>query len=404
KYGKVIELPDGLKFAYMTWPKGNPESAVFECGHCGCNIEEDHKAWMMEEGSKFENDGWVATAPSKGHAGFHIWAAYSLFPNAAWGKLAAEFIEAKASNDNQALQVFVNTVLGEDWEDVGERVDETALEKRREDYDGIAPRDVIVITAGVDIQGNRIEVEKVGWALNNESWGLGKTVIYGDPTGPDIWDELEDVLDELVPHELGFNMPVSAACVDSGFLTQTVQIWCQQRWSKRYWAIKGIGGPGRSIWPKKSAKTKGKLTQFSIGVDAAKELIYSRLRLTNHGAGYCHFNMTYDRDHFEQLTAEEVVLKYQKGLPVRHWQVKDGGNKRNEALDIRVYALAALEGMKVSGLSMPRRQAAVNKKAGNVPVPPDQPTTPVDHPPAKTAIKKKRNRRRVGRSSLMRSR
>lgn len=409
EYGQVVELPDGFKFAYMKWPKGEPEAAYFECGHCGCDIEEKDKAWMIETGSMLENDGWVATAPFKGHAGFHIWAAYSLFPNAAWGKLAEEFLEAKAANDNQELQVYVNTVLGEDWENTGERVDDGILEKRREDYDGYAPRDVLVITAGVDIQGNRIEVEKVGWALNGESWGLGKTVIYGDPTGPDVWNDLDDVLDEKVPHELGFDMPTTAACIDTGYLTQTVQAWCHPRWSKRYWAIKGVGGAGKSIWPKKAAKTKGKLTQFSIGVDAAKEMIYARLRIAERGPGYSHFNMSYEKDHFEQLTAEEVVIKYFKGMPVRTWQVRGGGNRRNEGLDIRVYALAALEGLKVMGLSMKKRKAAVNKKAGpNIPekarspevLPENNPDTPSPAP----VKRKRRPRRRTGGAGIMRGR
>lgn len=405
EYGDVITPPDGIGIAYMKWPKDEPEKACFECPHCGCDIEEKDKVWMIETAAKMENDGWVATAPFNGHAGFHIWTAYSVFPNARWGILAREFLNAKRAKDNQELQVFVNTVLGEAWEDRGERVDDGILEARREDYGDIAPREVIVITAGVDIQGNRIEAEKVGWGLNRESWGLGKKVLYGDPTGEEVWNELDAFLSEPVMHEGGFEMNVAAACIDSGYLTQTVVLWCQQRWGRRWWATKGMAGPGRPIWPRKVAKTKGKLTQFIIGVDAAKEMVYANLRITEPGPGYCHFNMSYDRDHFEQMTAEEVVVKYVKGLPVRQWQIKGGGRARNEALDIRVGALAALEGLRFHGLKMSKQAAVIANRAGAEPIE-DRPETikpapqPVEMAPVRRV--KSKARRRVGRSSLLR--
>lgn len=417
-FGMPIAPPDDIKIAYMRWPKDKPELAYFDCGHCGTEIHEEHKAWMIEEATRFENDGWVATAQFKGHAGFHIWSAYSLFPNARWGVLASEFLEIKKANDNQALQVYINTVLGELWEPRGERVDDAALLARREDYGSVAPADGVVATAGVDVQGNRLEAEKVVWGLNGESWGMGKVVIYGDPTGADVWQQLDDYLSEPIQHELGFDLPVMAACIDSNYLTQTVCAWCQQRWGRRWWAIKGMGGQGRAIWPKKVSKTKGKLNQFIIGVDAAKELIYSRLRLPDPGAGYCHFNMEYDAEHFDQLTAEEVKVAYSKGLPIRTWELKPG-KLRNEGLDIRVYALAALEGLRLMGLSMSKRKASMQRRAGGKPKPSKQAGAKAEDAGAESEaperdeaaatpdapqqrVKKKRKRRAAGTSSLMR--
>ncbi|WP_299377276.1 phage terminase large subunit family protein, partial [uncultured Kiloniella sp.] len=396
-YGEPIECPDGIKIAYMKWPKGKPEEAHFICGHCGCEMHEEDKAWMIDHGRAMEDDGWVATAPFKGHAGLHIWAAYSLFPNAAWSKLAAEFLESKS--DPQALQVFVNTVLGEVWEDRGERVDGEGLIKRRENYGLVCPRDVVTITAGVDIQGNRIEVERVGWGLNGESWGLEKTVLYGDPTGPLIWDELDELLATRIQHEGGFELPIAATCVDANYLTQTVTQYCSQRFGRRIWAIRGIGGAGKPIWPKKASKTKGKLTVFNVGTDAAKELVYSRLRMPDFGPGYSHFNMSYDEDHFKQLTSEEVKIKYFKGQQVRYWDLKEG-HKRNEALDIRVYATAALEALKVGGFNLKRRKKEINARTDkNGPVV-DVVRQEEEHEPVMVPVakKKKRSRRRVRRS------
>lgn len=359
-----ITLPDGLAWALMRWPKGEPERAYFVCGHCARDIEEEHKAFMVENGV------WVATAPFRGRAGFHIWAAYSLFPNARWGKLATEFSELRADRDTQGLQVFVNTVLGETWEDEGQRISDKELSERREDYEG-APRDVVVVTAGVDVQGNRLEVERVGWCADNQSYGLGVTVIHGDPTGADVWAALDDLLNEPVPHELGFPVRVSAVAVDSNYLTQTVQSWCSERWGRRVWAVRGVPGRGKPIWPKRPGKrSKTNLPFFNVGADSAKDTIYARLNnLEPNTPGYCHFNMTYDDDYFDQLTAEEAIDGFAKGMPTREWRLRPG-KRRNEALDIRVYALAALEGLRTMGFRLREAARRLQAKATELGAPP----------------------------------
>jgi len=353
-YGVPIELPSGVKYATMGWEKGEPETAHMVCGHSGCIIEEEHKVSMVAGGA------WVATRSSPGHAGFHIWAGYSLFPNASWPNLVREFTEIMERKDWLGLQVFVNTVLGEAWESRGDRIEGSALFNRREDYGDVAPAQTVAVTAGVDIQGDRIEIERVAWAPTYESWGLGKTIIYGDPTGTAIWDALHENLMKPTQHELGHEMSLLAAAIDSGYLTNTVTAWCSERWGRRWWAIKGQSGSGRPIWPKKASKTKDKFPQFIIGVDEAKELTYGRLRLDEPGPGYCHFNKSYDEDHFEQMAAEEVVVEYERGQPIRKWQLRPG-RKRNEGLDIRVYALAAFESAKIMGFNPTKRQERMIK-------------------------------------------
>lgn len=357
-----------LRWANLKWPKGEPENAYFLCDSGnGCVIEETDKAWMLEEAQRRNKAGdkrygWVATAPFRGHAGFHIWAAYSLFPNAAWGKLAKEWTEV--CRDPKELQVFINTVLGEVWENTGERIDDSILLARRENYLA-APREVLACTAGVDIQANRIEVEKVGWGLGNESWGLGKWVLHGDPTSQEVWDALEMVLKEPIRREDGSTMKLMAVGIDCNYLTQKVASFARSKWSHRWWAMRGVAGAKKPIFPMRPGKLRvEKLSFFNIGVDNAKDDVYGYLRVNVPGPGFCHFNKTYDAEHFDQLTAEEAKVSYERGMPTRAWALKPG-KKRNEALDIRVYAYAALQGLLLMGLSlrsMARKQGITTDK------------------------------------------
>jgi phage terminase large subunit GpA-like protein len=104
-------------------------------------------------------------------------------------------------------------------------------------------------------------------------------------------------------------------------------------------AIKGVGGDGRPLVGRPSKNNIGKVNLFPIGVDTAKHLLFSRFRITEPGAGYCHFPTDRDDEYFKQLTAEKIATRYHKGFAKREF-VKV--RARNEALDVRVYAMAAL--------------------------------------------------------------
>ncbi|MBF0463228.1 MAG: phage terminase large subunit family protein [Magnetococcales bacterium] len=133
--------------------------------------------------------------------------------------------------------------------------------------------------------------------------------------------------------------------------TLSAYAFCRTRQDRRIWAIKGVGGMGVPIWPRRSSRNnKGRVPLFAIGVDAAKESIYSRLRLKEPGPGYCHFPLDRDAEWFRQLTAEKVTTRFNKGRPIREWIKKS--HDRNEALDCRVYAMAALHGLMAMGLQL----------------------------------------------------
>ena len=329
----------------MHWENSDPKTACYVCENCGVCWNDVERWHAISKGE------WRATKPFKGHAGFALWEGYS-----SWVKLeeiVQDFLDAK--DDPEGLKTFVNTSLGECWEDRGERVDEEKLFARREAYER-APANVVCITAGVDVQDDRLEVDRFGWTVTSQSYGLGKVVLFGDPTAPRVWNELDELLSTPMEHELVGEMNISACCVDSGFLTQTVGEFCRDKWNRRIWAIKGMPGEGRPIFKRAPGKLKKtNLEFFLVGTDTVKDVLYSRLRIEDPAApGYCHFNMSYDQNHFFQLTAEEVKIKYSKGRKIRQYELRPG-RKRNEALDIFGYSLAALEGMKISGLNLRRK-------------------------------------------------
>ena len=238
------------------------------------------------------------------------------------------------------LRTWVNTTLGETWEEQGEMLDEYDLIDRVEDWGDELPEDVLMLTAGVDVQDDRLEYEIVGWGRGEESWSIDYNVLYGDPSSAELWIDLDKALQRTYRHPLSGDMTLRSACIDSGgHYTQQVYNYARNRVGKRVFAIKGIGGEGKPIIGRPSKNNIGKINLFPVGVDTAKELVYARLKMKEEGAGYCHFPLGRNEEYFRMLTAEKKVVKYFKGRPRREW-VKI--RQRNEALDCRVYATAAL--------------------------------------------------------------
>ena len=327
-----------LKWSSVRWPANEPEKAAYHCEHCGAEWTDAQRYAAIRKGE------WRADSNFTGVAGFHLNELYS--PWSRIGDIARAFIEAKKSPET--LRAWVNTSLGETWEDVGETVDDHGLMERAEEWDENAiPLGVKIITIGVDVQDDRLECEAVGWNDGEESWSLEFTRLYGDPSAPRLWADLDELIARQFRREDGAILKVSAVCVDSGgHHTQAVYRYCRDRYNRRVYAIKGMAGSGRPVWPKKASKNNsGRINLFLVGVDSAKDAVYARLRITRPGAGFCHFPASRDADWYAQLTAETVTTRYSKGFPIRQWVKKAGA--RNEALDARVYAYAALQSLNV---------------------------------------------------------
>lgn len=333
--------PHGIK-----WPSGRPSEAVYICRHCNGTILPHEKYDMMDAGA------WQATAAAgrPGIAGFHLWAAYSYSPNATWGQLAQEWVDAQGNPE--LLKTFVNTALGETWEDgFTAALEASDLQKRAESYDLLtAPAGVLMATAGVDVQRNRVEVQVIGWGAGEEAWVLNYAVIYGDPDRFEVWQQVLDVINTPIRHASGADMTVYAAAVDSGDgdTTNEVYMFARQHRKSHVLAIKGVpgakpalGAPSKQDINIRGQKIKSGVSLYPVGVDSIKSTLYSRLkREETSGAGVIHFPVGLQRDYFDQLTAEKQAVKFVHGMPKRYWKKADGD--RNEALDTAVYAYAAL--------------------------------------------------------------
>lgn len=197
-------------------------------------------------------------------------------------------------SDPPRLQTFVNTRLGEAYEDRDTApIEAERLLSRCEPFGEILPDEVALITAGVDTQDDRLELEIVGWGKGEESWSLDYQVLWGDPAFPEVWKQLDAVLLQRYPHVRDVPpLPISAVAIDSGgHRTPNVMEYVQPRQNRRVWAIKGRGGPGIPAWPKRPPKLKaGQLAPlYIVGVDSLKHTLISRLRIETASAGYCHF-------------------------------------------------------------------------------------------------------------------
>lgn len=342
-----------LKWSHLRWRDNDPETAHYVCESCGVCIEHRHKRWMVERGE------WRPTAVGNGkHAGFHIWAAYSYSPNATWSHLVAEFLEAKTNPES--LKTFVNTALGEVWEEeYSSKVGVDALMERAEVYEpGVMPESSLALTIGVDVQGgggsagDRLAVSAWAWGREEEGWLIYHQEIHGDPCRPEVWKQLDEIILRPWPHALGIKIKPDVVAIDSGgHATAEVYQYARERQGAGVIAVKGQSQRGKPPIGKASKvdlNVKGRILKRGaavspVGSDTIKTTLFGRLRHNETGPGYLHFFATVGEEYFQQLTAEKQVTRFQKGFPIREWVKKPSA--RNEALDCLVYAYAGLNRM-----------------------------------------------------------
>jgi phage terminase large subunit GpA-like protein len=336
---------DQLKFDL----KDPRNTAEYECEGCKELIPESTKGWWYELGDP--KGEWIAENPTDdlSKVGFHINALYSPQGWYSWGQIAQEFCESR--KNPVRLRVFVNTVLGETWEEKGEQPDWEKIYGRRERYPiGTVPEKAVLLTAGVDVQMDRLEVEVVGWGPGLESWSVDYQIIQGKPSDPATWAKLEEFRRKQYPHELGEYLTISCMAVDSGFSSQDVYRYCRQHHPAEVMAIKGsdrldvpLSRPTRVDLTVSGRNIANGATLRTVGSSKLKAEFYGWLSMPlpeegeDFPAGWCHFP-EYGQDFFKQLCSEKLVVKMVRGrLNYAYEKVQD----RNEALDCRVYARAA---------------------------------------------------------------
>ena len=326
------------------------------CPECGCISSE----------SEIRNapHKWVAKNPEA--LGVNrtrsFWISGFSSPWQTWESVILDFLNA--GKEPHKLKAVFNTKFGELWEDRGDIPSEERLYDAREEYDAELPDGVLYLAMGVDTQDNRLEYEVVGYGFFNETWGIEKGYIVGDPGDPDkpdlqsVWTRLDAVIDRRWKYKNGLTLKISATFIDEGgHHTQDVYEACEARKYKQVYAIKGKGGEGIPFTrpPKKVDITRrdnngnkiviGHTNHFLLGVDEGKAAIMHALKIKEPGAGYCHFPLNegrgYDMDFFNGLLSETLKFDGTK----RKWE-KLPGHDRNEALDCRNYANAAFRAAK----------------------------------------------------------
>lgn len=350
-----VSCPSCGKLQPYSWPQIRFDSVTMECVHC----KEQHKEveWKSRPGQ------WIAKNPEATKRGFHLNALAS--PWEKWSRIIEEFKSAKRKG-TENLKTWVNTTLGESWEDKTNDQDHEKLISRRIRYNCDVPKEALVLTAGVDVQDDRLEVEIVGWGINDISYGINYKIFYGDPGQDAVWNQVDAFLMNDFIRNDGVTLNISAACVDSGgHYTNEVYDFCKAREHRRIFAIKGKGGAGIAYINKPNKVGRQSVHLFTIGVNEGKDIIYSRLKNEfEDKPGYCYFPVEkekgYDEAYFVGLTAERKVTRFVGGAPKIDW-VKRSSNIRNEPLDLRNYALAAFR-----ILNPDMKYLAENQLTGNV--------------------------------------
>ncbi len=327
-----------------------PEKAVYVCVHCQIEWSDHQRVEIVKAGE------WRATAPFKGVRGYWLNGMNTTFPPKKGFKtklhqMAQEYIEAKLGGED-TMQVWFNTFAAESYEPADSTIPLDPLYKRREEYTSeLLPPKIIVLVAGIDVQSDRIEAEVSGFGEAEEWWGVECIRILGNPSTPEPWRVLSEKLCRVYTHPVYGPMRIKIAFIDSGFLQPTVfrvvRSWEERRTKEPghkedplLFAVKGT--PGESpIAPRMHKRTNAaRAAVCNIGVDAAKDEIHARLKLVFPGPKFLHFPMAYELEWFQQLLAEKPYYELRKGKVYKTWKKTNKGD-RNEALDIRVYSLAA---------------------------------------------------------------
>jgi len=309
-------------------------SVAYICAGCKKKIPERYKQQMLNAGE------WLAEFPDRPTVGFHINALYSPWREN-WHALAQEWHEANKENNPEKLKAFINLRLGETWEEQGDSVEAVALKARLEAYQAEIPDGVGLLTAAVDVQSDRLECVVKGWGDKEESWLIAYQQLFGDPGQEAVWNELDSFLLSTWDHASGQKVKITCTMIDSGGLhTDSVYRFVRARQHRKIFALKGSSESGKEILGKFSINNQYRVKLWLIGTDTAKDRIFARMKIPGAGPGYMHLPDFIEDEYLAQLTSEKAVRRYRRGKGTIREYIKT--RARNEALDLEVYALAAL--------------------------------------------------------------
>lgn len=273
-------------------------------------------------------------------------------PWLSWAEIMREWLEAKG--DPTREQVVVNTRFGEPYRQRGAFEDEMQFVRRREQYGADLPDGVLMLTAAVDTQDNRLEYEICGWGMAEECWGISKGEVLGTPDKAKTWKALDAVLDRTYYLPDGTGLQVVRTFIDSGgHYTTNVYNYCLKNWNKGRVPIKGQGGPGLKLLGKLTHGKKMPIPLQMLGVDEGKQQVMNRLSIKEPGEQYFHFPLDgdkgmeirgYDQIYFKGLISEQKKKVKKNGIITTTWEQVQG--VRNEPLDLRVYNIACMQSIR----------------------------------------------------------
>lgn len=351
----------------------------YQCAQCETLIDEADKDAMVAAGQ------WAVTKPFALTRGYHINALYSPFVR--WAKLVEEWQDAH--NDPEALRVFINTALGQAWEDretanLASSVKDRAKPYGPPDAKWRVPRGACILTCGVDKQPGELHAVVRAYGPREQSWLIDRVLFRGDTSQPQVWSELDQWrLSRTYTHEAGAPMKIRAMCVDSGDDPQPVYLWTRPRLSEFVFAIKGASDPTADILPRKFTRTSVKSRLYIIGTQAVKKRLLARAAMKvpepytlDAGAGFFHVNERADDAYIAEFFSNKLVRHMYRGRNVSMY-VKPSSD-RDEALDCEVYAYTALHLGPVSIVSLQAEWEAVMAQGEKLQNPDKEPEpTPV---------------------------
>ena len=320
----------------------------WQCPDCGFEFD--------EKTMKNSPQKYVAKNPDAIKNGIRsFWVNGFSSPWLSWREIMREWYEAKGNPETE--KVVMNTRFGLSYKLQGAFSDENEFLRRREDYGAELPKGVMLLTAAVDVQDNRLEYEICGWGVNEECWGIQKSTIPGKPNIRKVWDVLDRILDREYHFSDGSALKVSRTFIDTGgHFTGAVYDYCGRNLHKQRIGIKGSGGIGLPLNYKTTPlKTRGIPLQI-LGVNDGKQQVMSRLGLQSVGAQFFHFPAEdsrlefprgYDEVYFKGLISEQKVIRKSGGIIYSTWEPITQGI-RNEPLDLRVYNLACVQSLRVN--------------------------------------------------------
>lgn len=420
-----VKWEENAPVVHEVFGKAQPETAFYVCPHCGARWTD------LEKNAAVRKGHWEATAPFHGVAGFYINELYSPFAGSKLRYLVEKYLTAQklmAEGDDSKMRSFTNNQLGLPYAYTSDLPTAEVLEARAEDYGELTvPEGGLLLTAGVDVQHDRVAVIVRAWGRAEESWLVYWGEIHGQTAVAEqgAWPELDAFLAQGFRHASGVTLRIRAASIDSsdGQTSDAVYTFVRKRQSRGFMAIKGssteraeiFNSPQTAIDKNRHNKAwKFGVTPFIVGVDRAKDLLLGvdasagRIRLIGNGPARFHFYKGVRPDYYGQLLSE-VKAPHRSIRNRKVWQKKSG--ERNEALDCEVYALHAARSLKINlwkeskwtALENEVRQGSLFEVSAAPPAVMETPPTAVENvpetvtaevkPEAPPPVRKKKHRR-----------